>query len=147
MIRPYSADDHDELLDVWYRASLIAHSFLSIEFLETERRLISEKWLPIAETMVYEKDGHVAGFLSLVGNEVGGIFVHPDYQRQGIGRALMDTARSSRPFLELSVFEANDHGRSFYDGYGFRRVGRHDNEDAGHAEIRLRLDPTTRSGE
>ncbi len=139
MIRPYTDEDLSELLDVWYQASLIAHSFLSEEFFDTERRLIAEHWLPTAETMVYETDGRVVGFLALIGNEVGAVFVDPHYQGRGIGRALMDGARDSRPYLELDVFEANSAGRRFYDAYGFEFVDRHLGEATGHAEIRVRL--------
>lgn len=140
MIRPYVEGDLDALLDVWYRASVIAHSFLSEEFFESERGAIAEQWLPMAETLVYEADGHVVGFLALVGNEVGGIFVDPDLQGQGIGRALMDRARDMRPFLELDVFEDNSIGRGFYDAYGFEFVDRHVNEATGFPEVRLRLE-------
>ena len=139
MIRPYTDEDLGELLEVWYRASLVAHSFLSEEFFETERRQIAEHWLPIAETAVCETEGRVVGFLSLIDNEVGAIFVDPDYQGRGIGRALMDAARDSRPFLELSVFEANCIGRRFYDAYGFELVDRQANEATGEPELRLRL--------
>jgi putative acetyltransferase len=140
MIRAYTSRDTDDLLDVWYRASLVAHPFLSESFLEEERSEIGQKWLPIAETSVYEVDGRVVGFISLVGNEVGGIFVDPACQGQGIGRALMDHARRSRAFLELDVFEANDTARRFYDSYGFQFVDRHFNDSAGQPELHLRLD-------
>ena len=147
-IRPYFEDDLGELLDVWYRASLIAHSFLSEEFFETERREIAEQWLPMAETMVYEMDGRVVGFLALIGPEVGAVFVDPDYQGRGIGRALMDTAQRALPYLELDVFEANSVGRHFYDAYGFEFVDRHMNEAAGQPELRLRLgQPPPHEGE
>lgn len=139
-VRPYTDEDQAELLDVWYQASLIAHSFLSRDFLDNERRQIAEQWLPVAETTVWEKDGCIVGFVALVGNEVGGLFVHPDHQGQGIGRALMDHARKSRPFLELDVFEANTSGRRFYDSYGFQMVDRHINKDTGQPELRLRLE-------
>ena len=139
MRRLYTDDDLVELLDVWYRASLLAHSFLSNEFFEVERREIAERWLPIADTTVYEAGGRVVGFLSLIGNEVGAIFVDPDHQGRGIGRALMDGARDSRPFLELNVFEANSAGRRFYETYGFELVGRHMNDTAGQTELRLRF--------
>jgi len=142
MIRPYRDDDLGELLDAWYRASLVAHPFLSEEFFESERGLIAERWLPIAETTVYETGGLVVGFLSLIGNEVGGIFVDPEYQGRGIGRALMDGARDSRPLLELSVFEANSVGRRFYEAYGFEFVERNVNQATGHPELRLRLGKT-----
>lgn len=139
VIRPYRDDDLGAVLYVWYRASLIAHSFLSEEFFSAERREIGERWLPMAETTVCEIDGSVVGFLSLVGNEVGAIFVDPDYQGRGIGRILMDGARDSRPFLELSVFEANSAGRGFYEAYGFESAGRQVNQDTGFPELRLRL--------
>ena len=139
MIRAFSEGDLEELLDVWYRASLIAHSFLSQEFLAVERREIADVWLPMAETMVYEADGRVVGFLALIDNEVGGVFVDPDYQGRGIGRSLMDRARESRRFLELNVFEANTIGRRFYDAYGFDLVDRHIHEASGQPELRLRL--------
>jgi putative acetyltransferase len=139
MIRAFVKEDLGELLDVWYRASLIAHSFLPEEFFETERRLIADEWLPQSETTVYELNGRVVGFLSLVGNEVGGIFVDPEYQRRGIGRALMDAARGVRDRLELEVFEANEPARRFYEAYGFEPVDRHINPDTGYPELRLRL--------
>ncbi len=139
MIRPYTEKDLSELLDVWYRASLIAHSYLSEEFFEAERHQIAEHWLAIAETIVYEIDGRVVGFLALIGTEVGAVFVDPDYQGRGIGRALMDHARASRPFLELNVFGANTIGRRFYDAYGFELVDRHLNEATGQPELRLSL--------
>ncbi|NNC40523.1 MAG: GNAT family N-acetyltransferase [Acidimicrobiia bacterium] len=138
-IRSYADGDLEELLDVWYRASRIAHPFLSEEFLTTERREISERWLPLAETTVYDIEGHVVGFIALIGNEVGAIFVDPDHQSMGVGRALMNHARESRPVLELNVFEANAIGRRFYDAYGFEFVDRHIEEASGETELRLRL--------
>jgi putative acetyltransferase len=140
MIRPYTPADLGDLLDVWYRASLTAHAFLTEAFLATERRQIAEHWLAMAETMVCESDGRVVGFLSLIGNEVGGIFVDSDHQGRGIGRALMDRARDSRPYLELDVFEANAIGRRFYDAYGFEFVGRHIHQASGQPQLRLRLE-------
>lgn len=139
MIRPFNEADVDELVDVWYRSSRIAYSFLADDFFTTEQNEIVERWLPIADTTVAELDGRVVGFLSLIGNEVGAFFVDPDRQGQGIGRALMDHARGSRPFLELDVFEANALGRRFYDAYGFVVQSEHEHEVTGHNQLRLRL--------
>ena len=140
MLREYTDDDLDELLDVWHRASLVAHSFFSEDFLEVERRQIADHWLPLADTMVYETEGRVVGFLALIGNEVGAVFVDPDRQGHGIGRALMENARDRRPFLELNVFEANSIGRRFYDAYGFEFVSRHVHEATSQPELRLRFE-------
>ena len=142
MLRSYTDGDQDQVIEVWYQASLIAHSFLPEAFFEAERQEVVEQWMPASETTVYEDNGQVVGFVSLVGNEVGAIFVHPDHQGRGIGRALMDHARDCRPHLELSVFEANPIGRRFYDAYGFRLVSRQINDVPGQPELRLRLDPS-----
>ena len=140
MIRRYvETTDLPELLDSWYEASLVAHPFLGDEFLARERVLIAEQWLPSADTMVSVVDGRVVGFLSLVGNEVGAIFVHPDHQGAGLGRELMDDARSKRPFLELEVFEDNPIGRGFYAAYGFEQINRSLNDETGQMSLRLRL--------
>jgi putative acetyltransferase len=139
VIRPYTEADLGSLLDVWYEASLIGHPFLSGEFLTAERQEIADVWLPAAETIVYEDNGQVIGFLSLVDNEVGAIFVHPEHQGRGIGRALMDRARTTRPYLELDVFEANAIGRRFYEAYGFTLVRRHVHDATGLVQLRLYL--------
>ena len=123
MIRKYNTDDSAELLDVWYAASQIAHPFWTPDLFEQERKEISQEFLPIAETWVSEREGRVVGFISLLGNEVGGLFVAPTWHGQGIGRALMDHARASRDHLELEVFEANEIGKAFYDAYGFAVEG------------------------
>lgn len=130
--------DVERLLDVWYQASLIAHPFLTEEFLRSERTEIAEHWLPLADTTVCELDGGVVGFLALIGNEVGAIFVDPDHQGVGVGRALMDNAAAARPHLELSVFEANHSGRRFYAAYGFEQVGAAVHAGTGQPELRLR---------
>ena len=139
MIRPYRPDDLEDVHDVWEQASRVAHSFLEDDFFENERVEIERQWLPMAETVVYDVAGKVVGFVSLIGDEVGAIFVLPDHQGRGIGTALMDRARASRPFLELDVFEANAIGRRFYDAYGFEFVRRHVHEPTGQPQLRLRL--------
>lgn len=139
VFRPYADTDLEDALDLWYRASLVAHPFLAEDFLREERGRLGELWLPSSDTTVCERDGRVVGFLSLVDNEVGGLFVDPDHHRSGIGRALMDFARASRPYLELGVFEANTLGRDFYAAYGFVEVERRPEAQTGLVEVRLRL--------
>jgi|GEM_PF-373618 len=118
-IREYQDRDLSELLEVWYQASLIAHPFLDEAFLSQERENIAKVYLPITETWIYLSEGKVVGFISLIGNEVGAIFVEPAFQKQGIGSALMDCARALREELEVDVFKANRGGRRFYERYGF----------------------------
>lgn len=138
-IREYRSSDLESLLDVWAAASSVAHPFLSQEFLERERKNISDLHLPNAETWVWEADGRVVGFIALIGNEVGAIFVDPSAHRAGIGRALMQKARALRGDLEVEVFEANTLGRAFYEKMGFEPVHEGINEETGFPMLRLRL--------
>jgi putative acetyltransferase len=139
MIRTYQATDVDEVLGVWARASALAHPFLSQEFLESERRMIPDVYLPNAETWVCEASGHVVGFISLLGHEIGGIFVDPDVQRSGIGRALMGHARALRGELEVEVFARNLLGRAFYATLGFEVMHEEVHAETGFDVLRLRL--------
>lgn len=141
MIRQYTEDDCEPIIDIWFAASLAATPFLSEDFLTEERENIRTIWLARAETWVYETEGEVVGFLSLIGNEVGAIFVHPDTQGRGIGKALMDHAASLHDDLFLDVFEDNAVGRRFYDRYGFKFEYKHLHEQSGHMQIRLSYRP------
>ena len=142
MIRSYTDDDLGQVLDAWYRASVVAHSFLREDFFDNERARLAEVWPPGSETSVFEVDGRVVGFVSMVGNEVGGIFVAPEYQNQGVGRSLLDHVAATRPYLELEVFEANTIGRRFYNAYGFRVLSKGVESDTGLPSLKLRIDNT-----
>jgi len=139
MIRAYEEKDLSKLIDAWYSASKVAHPFLDEDYFEQERRNIAALHLPNAETWVFKLDGVVVGFIALIGNEVGAIFVDAKFHGQGIGRALMDHARSIRDVLELDVFKDNLVGRIFYEKYGFRKVDEHLHEETGFMQLRLRL--------
>jgi putative acetyltransferase len=143
-IRRFQDADLDRVLGLWERASRIAHPFLDDDFLRRERRAIAEVFMPRSETWVYLRAGVVVGFISLIGNEIGGLFVDPPAQRQGIGRALVDHARGRRDELEVEVFKANPIGCGFYEGYGFALAGERRDEETGQAVLRLRLDDDDR---
>lgn len=140
VLRPVADTDLDAVLDVWDRASRLGHPFLSDAFHAAERDRIAHQWLPASETVVAEDDGAIVGFVSMVGDEVGGLFVDPDRHRQGIGRRLLAHALVGRRRLELGVLDGNVGARAFYAALGFREVGRHDEAVEGHGEVRMRLD-------
>jgi putative acetyltransferase len=142
VIREYRPEDCEIVLNIWARASAVAHSFLGREFLESERRNIRDVYLPKAETWVWGAGAQTVGFISLLGNEVGAIFVDPQFHRSGIGRALIERARALRGELEVEVFERNLSGRAFYARLGFEPVHRKLHDETGLGVLRLRLAET-----
>jgi putative acetyltransferase len=143
VIRKYQPADREDVLSVWADASAVAHPFLSHEFLALERHNIPNVYLPKADTWVWEADGRVVGFMSLLGNEVGALFVDPGTQRAGIGRALIGRARALRGELEVEVFKDNVLGRAFYAKCGFEVMYHRIHEQTGLEIIRLRLAANT----
>ncbi len=119
MIRKYKESDIENVIKIWYDASALAHPFLKAAFVEKVKRDMRELYLPNALTWVYEEDGEVIGFVSMLENEIGGLFVNPDEHARGIGTVLVNHVRLMHEHLEVEVFENNKIGRAFYNKYGF----------------------------
>ncbi len=139
MIREYRPEDLPTVMDVWESAFVEAHPFLDQAFIDEERRVIPSLYMPRAETWVFETEGRIVGFISLLGHEVGGLFVAPAYQRRGIGRRLIEHARQRRGELVLEVFEQNTHARAFYEAEGFVLENQSTHEETGLLHFKYRL--------
>ena len=137
MIREYLASDIDALISIWLKASAVAHPFLTEEFMAQGTRDMRNIYLPNAETWVLETQGQPAGFISLIGDEIGGLFLAPASHGRGFGRALVDHAYQLKGPLCVEVFEKNSIGRRFYDRYGFIETGRYDDEASGQVVIKM----------
>lgn len=99
--------------------------------------------------IVAEKAGKPIGFLAYARkpNDTAGLisqlFVDPEHQRQGVGKALLQDAlnRFPRP-IELWCFEANTRARTFYDANDFviaeRTDGQMNNEKLPNIRYKLR---------
>ncbi len=136
-IRQYKKNDLNDLLNLWETSTKLAHPFLTESFLKQERYNIPNIYLPNADTWIAVEKDRVVGFIALIGNEVGALFVEPAYHRQGFGKALMDKARSLHTILEVDVFKENYIGRGFYHRYGFKLLSEKTHTGTGNKMIRL----------
>ena len=142
MIRKFKTEDTDAVIDVWRKASELAHPFLTDTFLDQEADKTRNIYLAFAETWVTEVDGNVVGFIALIENEIGGLFLDPAYHGQGLGRALVDKAVSEKGPLKVEVFKENVVGRHFYTSYGFRGDDEFLHEASGHMTLRQTFTPS-----
>ncbi|MDX5348900.1 MAG: N-acetyltransferase [Hymenobacteraceae bacterium] len=123
-IRPYQAADQEEVLAVWLSASCSGHNFIPAAYWKSQVPIIRDDYLATAETWVAIEKGKIAGFISLLGNLVGGLFVLPAEQGKGIGSALVKHAAALRKQpLTVEVYEKNIRARRFYQKYGFTLQG------------------------
>lgn len=142
-IRAYDqASDLSKLSAIWFDASMRAHAFIGEARLREQRVAIETIYLPQAETWVACHDGEPVGFISLLDTFIGGLFVAPDRQGLGTGRALVGHALALKGELSLEVYTANRQACGFYRGLGFEEVSRRAIDDEGlpfeNAMLRLR---------
>ena len=138
-IRPYRQEDLETVLDIWHRASLIAHPFLDESFHLLEKQAVKEEYLPASNTWVCELEETTGGFVAVIGDEIAGLFVAPEFQRQGVGTALTKFVVSRQPHLEVDVFKENVVARQFYQKRGFRDIFERPFNQTGDALVRMRF--------
>ena len=139
MIRKYRTEDTDALVAIWRNANALAHPFLADAFVAQVARDMRDIYLPNAETWVLERDDRPLGFIALIGDEIGGLFLEPSVHGHGYGRALADHAVALHGALRVEVFGKNAIGRRFYDRYGFVESERYVHEPTGEETIRMAM--------
>ena len=86
--------------------------------------VVAEHCLPGAEPWGAEADRVFLGFIRLLDDFIGGLFVAPAAQRQGVGRALADHALARKGQRALEVDAAHAAARGFSERLGFVEAGR-----------------------
>jgi putative acetyltransferase len=136
-IRQYKNSDLGAVTSSWETATRLAHPFMTDEFIAQERINVADIYIPNSNTWVMEIDGNVVGFIALMGNEVGALFLQPQFHGKGAGKALMDKAQELHGDLEVEVFKENSIGRKFYSRYGFEYLEEKLHEPTGQQLLRL----------
>jgi GNAT superfamily N-acetyltransferase len=74
-----------------------------------------------------EKDGKVIGTGSLVGTDILGVFVHPRYQHQGYGKAIMKELEQRAVLNAVCevVLSVSLPSRRFYESLGYEITESH----------------------
>jgi len=139
LIRNYRETDLEEIVNLWYDASVLAHSFIPSSFWALNQSAMKEKYLQFSENFVFEEEGKVAGFISLVEERICALFVAPEMQERGIGRALIEHAMILKGNLALKVYRENENALRFYEKRGFVAVEEEIDEFTGCVQILMEL--------
>lgn len=136
-----TATDLKKLSIIWLDASLLVHAFVGEHRLREQRTLIETQYLPNSETWVACQLNEPVGFISLMDNFVGGLFIAPCCQGQGIGRLLIAHALKLKGELLLEVYTDNHQAYSFYQALGFTVLSKRAIDDEGlpFANVQMRL--------
>jgi ribosomal protein S18 acetylase RimI-like enzyme len=126
VIREYREDDFEAVTRLWRAARELAfpdfqrekgHTFA--EDCDYFRNVI----LANNDVWAMEVEGRVAGFIAIAGDFVDQFYIHPDFQRRGLGKELLDFAKARSPeHVWLYTLQINANGRAFYEKNGFVAV-------------------------
>ena len=127
-VRPARAEEWQRCVDI-HRAAWRGMTFVpqNLHSPAEDRVWMRERVFGRQYVLVAEIAGEVVGFLSMAEGMVNNLYVQPGFQNQGVGSALLETAKaSSAGSLRLWVFEPNKGAIRFYERHGFTLVKRTD---------------------
>ena len=113
------AEEAQLLANIWLKASLEAHDFISEEYWISNKSLMAESYLPNSEVYVAEKMDTILGFVALIKNHIASIFVDNKQQGKGIGSLLLEYVKELRTDLTLNVYQKNEKSINFYKSRDF----------------------------
>lgn len=134
MIRESDSSEKEinRIMEIWLESVISGHPFIPETYWQAEYENVRNDYLPKSQTFVYEEEGEIKGFISLIGNEyIGALFVAVSHQKQGIGKKLMEYVKGKQAFLKLAVYCPNRTAVDFYKKNGFYIDSIEKNEDTG----------------
>lgn len=126
MIRPFETSDEVRAAEIWFKAGQDEYTYLpqfqaldELKALKVFHKIIALKsdiWLEVDKSCV-------KGFIAFQGSYIDRLYIDPEFQRQGVGTALIQYAKESHPTgLELVTHQQNRRAREFYEKLGFKAV-------------------------
>ena len=133
-------EDYGVCADIWLESSLEAHDFIPAAFWREQRAAMAERYLPGSSVYlaVDEDSGRTLGFAALDGTHLAALFVRPEDQGRGLGRALLNYLFDRKDELSLAVYLKNSRAIALYLRHGFESGEAGVCPHTGEAEITMR---------
>jgi ribosomal protein S18 acetylase RimI-like enzyme len=122
-IRDYRSEDFDAVSILWRVArekSLPEFQNAKGHFFYEDQNYFLGHVLKENHVFVVETGQHPIAFMAMQEEFIDQLYVHPDCQNQGVGKALLDYARKLSPeHVWLYTLQINLNARAFYEKNGF----------------------------
>ena len=118
-IRTAREADFDTLTDLWERSARSTHAFMDDDAFAHQRPRIRDLLLPSMDVWVAEDHGELLGFVGARDAVVELLYVAPEAQGRGLGRALLSYVDGGAGPRSVEVFADNTVGVAFYRSQGF----------------------------
>lgn len=121
MIRKLRESDLSAVMKIWLDTNIKSHNFVSKEYWTSNYEIVKEI-IPKSEIYVYEEDDTnlIDGFIGLMDSYLAGLFVKDTAQSKGMGKQLLDYAKSIKSEMTLSVYQKNIRAVHFYQREQFQ---------------------------
>jgi putative acetyltransferase len=119
-LRLAKAEDAPAIARVHRLAMRISLPFLpELHTPEEDLAFVRDRLSATNTVWVAEVEGEVAGYVAFHEGWIDHLFVHPDHQGLGLGRALLAKALEDGTERKLWTFQKNARARAFYEAHGF----------------------------
>lgn len=136
MIRKFQKTDTGQVMQIWLNGNEEAHPFIPKEYWKSNFEMVREQILQ-AHVFVYSMYGEILGFIGIAEGYIAGIFVDKRHRSLGIGRELLDYAKTKYHSLSLDVYKKNNRAAAFYLREGFSILSEEFDEATGEAEYTM----------
>lgn len=137
MIKEFKIDYLDEVMKIWLETNIIAHYFIEKEYWINNFDLVKEL-LPDAKVYIFQEDNIIKGFIGIIEEGyIAGLFVKSEYQREGVGKKLIEYIKPKYSQLKLDVYSKNKNAIKFYCKNNFEIVNEKNNEDTNELEYEM----------
>lgn len=136
MIRVLEEKDVDTVAKIWLETNIKAHDFIASNYWKEHYEIIKDMFLQ-AEVYVYEIEKEIMGFIGLDKEYIEGIFVLDQYQKRGIGKALLNHVKAKKEHLSLNVYQKNLNAILFYQREDFCVQYEDVDKNTGEKEYRM----------
>jgi ribosomal protein S18 acetylase RimI-like enzyme len=123
IIRKYHPGDFDAVTILWRivrEKSFPEFQRTKGHFFYEDQDYFRDHVLQENKVFVVESGERPVAFMAMRDDFIDHLYVHPDYQRRGIGKDLLDYARKLSPeHVWLYTLQINQVGRAFYEKNGF----------------------------
>ena len=140
MIRKFKNEDITQIMTIWTKGNFESNYFIDKDYWLEKFNNVKKQYLSESYIYVYDENNEIKGYVSLLDNGyISDIYIKKQYQRQGIGRRLINYCKERNKKITLHVYERNVQATLFFIAMNFKNQGIQINEETRRKRIYFKM--------